>query len=368
MSIDALIEGLRARQRQLWLLMAALFTLCFSWYAMLCFIVGSDFLGMNVRSLQAMLDGTAIKPHIYRQFVPVIAHVLLGLSPQGLQDWVTQLLHGWLMQRDSMFAIMVRFHHPYAVPPELGEHLYAFALVNVIDYAFLMAYVYYVWKLAARLCPEHFSAQVMAPCFAILAIPPFCAKFAYIYDFPVLFFSAWLTYVLLQRRLALFTLGVAVATFNKETSFYLIGLFAMWGYKRLPRAEWQFHLLLQCALFIAVKAAVNLYYAQSPGDWIWTRGFYDHLLTNMDAYAVYTYLGLVAAVALIGFRWASLPFILQCWVVMLPFSVFCWLVFGMRNEYRVMYEMFPALLVISCRTLAQVIQMRGEPENTPEGF
>ena len=356
MTLTSILLRLKTNERRIWLMAMAVFVIGFSLYTMLCFIVGSDFLGINGRAAAAMFNGTALRPHVYRQMVPMIAHGVIAISPEALQEAVAHGLQSLLTQPNSLFASMVHFRHPFSPPKELTEHLYLFAVVCVADYLFLLAYVYYVWALARRLVPGFFSVQIIAPCLAIVAIAPFCAKFAYIYDFPVLFFSAWLTAVLLEKRLVLFTCGIAIATFNKETSLYLIALFAMYGYKELPRREWATHLLCQCVLFVAIKTGVTLYYQGNAGEFLWTRGLYDHVLTNLDGYSVYTFLGLVAAVAVLGYGWGGLPFILQCWMVMLPFSVLSWLVFGMRNEYRVMYEMFPALLVISSRSLGCLLQ------------
>lgn len=368
MCIDSLILKAQAKQRQLWLLAAVLFIVPFSLYVMLCFFVGSDMLGMQGRSVGAMLSGTAIKPHVYRQLVPMLANLAVALSPEALQAAVTGTMQGWLADGGSMFSTLVRFRHPVKPPLEVTEHLYQIFVVMVIDYAFLMGYVYYVWALAKRLFPSLFSAQVIAPCLAIIAVAPLCAKFAYIYDFPVLFFSAWLSYALVRKKLVLFTLGVAIATLNKETSFYFLGLFMLYGWRELPRAAWAAYLLCQCVLFILVKTGVTLYFQHNVGDFLWTRGFYDHVITNMDGYPAYNFMGAVVAIAVLGFRFHAQPRVLQCWLPMLPVCILTGLVFGMRREYRVLYEIFPALLLLASHNLAYLLQKRDEGETTPEGF
>lgn len=359
MNTGTFLPWLKARQRGIWLMLAASFILPFSLYTMLCFIVGSDFLGMHVRSLGAMLGGTAITPHVYRQLVPVMANSLIAVTPESVQTEVTQFMHAWLYAPGSLFATAVRFRHPAMPPRELSDpFLFPFTVVVTLDFLFLLGYVCGVWLLARRLYPQYFSMQVIAPCLAILAIPPLCARFAYIYDFPVLCFSAWLSYALVRKRLWMLTIGIGLATLNKETSLYLIAVFALYGRQVLPRREWAFHLLCQGMLFVLVKGAVTLYYQGNPGEFLWTRGFYDHIITNLDGYAVYTFLGIVAAIALLGYRFAEQPLIMQCWLPLLPFSVLSWLVFGMRNEYRVMYEMFPALILMASHTLARVLEGR----------
>ncbi len=357
MSIDALLLKMKARQRQLWLAATIAFIVPFSVFTMLCFIVGSDFLGINVRSAPAMLGGTAITPHVYRQLVPVMANSVIAITPAFIANGVTQYMHAWLVDPRGLFATAVRFRHPASPPPELADaNLYPFAVVCVIDYLFLLGYVFFVWALARKLFPQFFSAQVVAPALAILAIVPMCARFAYIYDFPVLFFSGWLTWLLIEKRLALFTLAVGLATFNKETSLYFIALFAMWGWRELPRRSLAVHLLCQCFLFVMIKGALTVYYSHNPGEFLWVRGFYDHIITNLDGYAVYNFLGVIAAILLLGYRWQAQPYVLQCWMAILPFAVLSWLIFGMRSEYRVLYEMFPALLLIATHTISHCLQ------------
>lgn len=351
---ERVTQWLLAHQRRLWLAVMWCFVICTSFYVHLTFIEGSDFLGINVRSLESMMTGKAIKPHIFRQMVPIMAHGVVAVTPQGLQDSATQAMAEWLNTPKSMFATMVSYRHSASKPPELrDEWLYPFTVVVILDYLFLMGYVFYVWKLAQLLFPTLFSVQVMAPVFALLAIPPFCSKFAYIYDFPVLFFSAWMTYILLRGRLWLYTLFVGVATLNKETSIYLLAVFVLYGWKMLPPKVWRYHAALQLGLICVVKLAVSVYYADSPGEFLWTRGLYDHIMTNLDGFAVYTWLGLMAATLLIGARWHEKPYILRCWAVLVPFAAMSWLIFGMRNEYRVMYEVFPPLVLMACHTLAR---------------
>lgn len=350
-------QWLHLHQRPLWLAVMWLFVLCTSFYVHLTFIEGSDFLGINVRSLESMMTGKAIKPHIYRQMMPTLAHGVIAVTPQAVQESVTEGMSGWLDTPRSMFASMVSYRHPGGKPPELrDEWLYPFTVMVILDYLFLMGYVYYVWRLAQALFPALFPVQVLAPVLALLAIPPFCAKFAYIYDFPVLFFSAWLPYLLLKQRLWLYTLMVGVATYNKETSVFLLAAFVLYGWKMLPPAVWRYHAAFQLGLIAVVKLALTVYWAESPGEFLWTRGLYDHVMTNLDGFAVYTWLGLIAATLLIGSYWQEKPFLLRCWVPLAPVSAFCWLVFGMRNEYRVMYEVFPPLVLLACHTVARAAQ------------
>lgn len=331
-----------------------LFVMPMSVYTLLVFIEGSDFLGMNVRSAENMLAGTAITPHVYRQMVPLIARGVIAATPISVSESAAESLREWLMQPRSLLNRMVGFRHA-AMPPELAVHnLYPILVLSLIDYFFLLGFLYCVWRLSRELFPDMFSVRIMAPVFAVCAIPPFCARFAYIYDFPVLFFSAWLTLLLLRQRLGLYTLAAIVATLNKETTLYFLAVFLLYGSQKIERRQWIFHAMLQLVGIVGIKGAVTLLYSENPGEFLWTRGLYDHLLTSMDGYPVYSYLGLALATLLIGHDWRGLPYLLKCWVALVPLSVLSWLIFGMRNEYRVMYEVFPALIVCSCYNIARI--------------
>src|SRR4051812_610000 len=88
-------------------------------YVMVTFLYGSNFLGMGSRSAQAMIDGTALRPHVYRQLVPLIVRGIMALTPESLMPWVTQGLHD-LLWGNPLFTAAAGIRRA-ASQPELAD-------------------------------------------------------------------------------------------------------------------------------------------------------------------------------------------------------------------------------------------------------
>lgn len=349
--ISAFGHFLSKRYRIWWTAACILLILPVSLFAMINFVFSSDFLGMGARSPEAMMSGTALKPHIYRQLVPVTARAIVAITPQTMQEKITAGLSESLWN-NRLFAEAVKLRHRAGKPMELHDsRLYPFFIICMIDWLALLGYAYMLWQLARTLFPDRFSIHIMAPLFGLLALPPFCGKYGYIYDFPVLFFCAWLTLLIARQRWGWYCVVFAVATLNKETTLYLIALFGLYGFYRLPRGQWIFYLAVQVLLFAIIKLLLALYF-ENVGSDAFYKGIYGHLRANLDGYSVYTLLGLGAALTLFSYRWEEKPLLLRCWLGVLPFMIVAWLIYGNRNEYRVFYEIFPALTLLACHTLA----------------
>jgi len=341
-----------------WTAALALLMVPLSLFVMITFIFSSDFLGMGERSPKAMMEGFALKPHVYRQLVPVMARGIIAFTPTSLERAITDDLSVSLWD-NKLFSQAVKQRHRGGTPLELADsQLYPFFIICVLDWLFLLGYAYMLWQLAKNLFPDHFSIHILAPLFGLLALPPFCGKYGYIYDFPVLFLTAWLTLLIVQQRWIMYCFVFALATFNKETTLYVFMAFALYGYRELPRKSWLFYTAIQLVIFSIIKLLLAIYFEGAGGAMLEYRGIYGHLRANLDGYSVYTLLGLGAALALFSYRWEEKPLLLKCWVGTIPFMILAWLMFGNRNEYRVFYDIFPALTLLASHTLATALQWK----------
>ncbi len=351
-----LIARLRGLPREhVWKYSTFAFVFLLSLYIPCCMLVGSDFFGMDDRSPKSMMEGTGVRPHVYRQLVPLVTRAVVAVTPQAMEGAVTGGLHDIVADNYIFRAIAHVRHWRGPKPPELGDdRLYPLLVVTLISYAALVGYFACMWTLAGDLF-RSLSVQVLAVSFAALSLPPFCAKYGYIYDFPVLFFTAFLTLMLVRERWRTFCIVLAIATLNKETTIYLIAVYFLYARTRLSKREYLVYGLVQTVLFAVVKIGVNVLYASQRGVMM-DYGFYRHIDTGVDGYSVYTLLGFAACVGLFGYRWEEKPVILKQWLGLLPVAVLVWVLLGNRNEYRIFYEMFPALTLLSAHTMACVIR------------
>lgn len=342
--------------RKWWLACCAVLALPISIFCMITFIVSSDFLGMDERSPKAMMEGYALKPHVYRQLIPTLTRGIMAITPEDTKKSIAEGLHSTLWDM-RLFAESVKLRHKDFRPIELeDERLYPFVIISLLDYLFLLGYAYMLWRLAREIFPDIFPMQVMVPLFGLLALPPFCGKYGYIYDFPLLFFTAWLMLLMLRERWIAYFVVFGVATFNKESTIYMLAVYLLNYYDEMPRKKWLSIAAVQVLIFLIVKLLLAMAYSNGGGVFLEYRGLYGHMRANLDGYSVYTLFGLVAALALFTFRWEDKPIILRCWLVVLPFMVVAWLLFGNRNEYRVFYDIFPALTLLGCHTLVTALQ------------
>jgi hypothetical protein len=354
-AIDRMLLWAGAHRMQLWTTALMALMLPVSLCVMANFLLGSNLYGMGYLGSSAIMDGSANKPYVMRQLLPLIVRTILDLTPADALPGINAWLHS-LFWNTRLFVSIINIRQDHPTPPELQDaRLYTLAILMVLDYLFLLGYAGIMWLLARRLFPASESIRILAPLIALLAIPPFCTRYGFFYDMPVMFFAAWCMLLLLQRRMLLLTVATALATLNKETAIYLIALFALYGYHELPRRAWVIGLCEQMVCYVVIKLALVFYFGNNPDDSNMQAGLFMHMRLMLEGYGVDTLLGLAVALGLFAHRWDEKPSILKCWICLLPPMFLAFFLFGNRGEYRVFYDIFPALSLLAAHTLARVI-------------
>ena len=334
-----MVHAVGLHRRDTWMkALCAIFAIAMSLYIMVCFLYGSDFLGMGDRSPQAMMEATAPAPYVYRQLVPWLVHSLITLTPESAIAPITSGLHD-VLWRNSFFSAMVH-----------AKHLYLFALTALVDYLFLLGYAWVIWLLAKQLFPQSLPTQCLSVVAALMLLPVYCGRFATIYDFPELFFTALLTLVLLRKHMIQYCALLALATLNKESSVYVIAVYFLFAHTVMPREKWLFYGILQIILFATVKLALYLIYPVAINT-LTTDGLTEHMKAAWDGYSVYTLLGWAGTLALLTYKIEDKPPILLRWLLLVPVMFAGWLCLGLHNDYLMFYSVFPAASLLAAHTL-----------------
>lgn len=193
--------------------------------------------------------------------------------------------------------------------------------------------------------------------------------YLYVYDLPAAVFTLGLVLLLRQYlqaptagRLALYLGVFALATFNRETTAFLLPAFLLAGYGILPLPALVRGLLLQALLFVAIQGFLQWLFADNlnpraqgvPGtqyemhltDNLW-------LLANPLFLAVYLLrfgAGMYLPVLLL---WRHLdPFLMRVLIGFgVPFLAFVFLL-GRIQEHRVVVELLPLLWIGALQAIA----------------
>jgi hypothetical protein len=296
--------------------------LCMSVYVMMCFMFGSDFFGIGDRSPQALMEYTAPKPHAQRQLVPAIARGIFIITPQSALKPVTDTLHE-LWWNSSTFSAMVHFRHPIATPPELNDnHLFIFSLFALIEYSFLLGFAWVMWLLGKQLFPNQLDIQLLGVVTSMAVLPVFCGKYGSACDFPVLFFGALLTLLIAKEKPVLYCVILALATLNKETTFYVMAVYFLYGYQHFSKQKWIFFGVLQVIVYATVRLASYLLVPNPAGSMVDQNGLSAHLQMGWDGYNMPTLLSIAAMMVLFTYRLETKPLVLRCW--QWPWLARCW--------------------------------------------
>ena len=177
-------------------------------------------------------------------------------------------------------------------------------------------------------------------------------------DMAGLVFFIWGLTLLLERRMAWYYPVFILATFNRETSCFLIVAMLALEVGRLPAGWLTLHLLAQSLLWLGIKLLLNRWFAGNHGQGTFENHFHENLVffSTLVGYPdtithfpwswsirrVLTFGGIWALIPL-GWKNTPAPARRLLWVA-LPFFAGM-LVVGRFSEARIFGELIPILAV-----------------------
>ncbi len=321
-----------------------------SLYVMAIFLVGNEFGGHGYRQ-PGMISEGLVRPPVYRMLVRTVSKGIIHFTPDSVKAGATKQL---VKIRDSRFAqrlIHQRVNYPGKGPMALSdEHIYKTAVVMGVVYAFLLAFVAVLYHVARVLMPESRAYALLAPVVALLALPPFHYRYAHIYDHSMLFFMTAGIYALAVRRWPLFLAVLTLATINRETSYLLILLFAVYFLRLLPRQKYFGLLAAQCIIYAAVKGGITYFYFGNPGTGLFYN-YMEQLWNWLHGYWFHWYIGMLVLAFMLFWRWQEKPALLRASIIWWPFTFAGFFTFGIVAENRQLLELLPPAALLITHTL-----------------
>ena len=282
--------------------------------------------------LSRALEGTAERPYVYRQLVPLLSRGLAPFIPTGLVE--------------SLSGAPYPISKTFAALSEAGYQREA-ASVLVLIFFSLVGFAYAQRYFLRTLGLTDPREQLILPLLAQILILPFTIFFGYIYDIPQIVLITLCLVFLLQRRWMAYFLALALASLNKETSVLVILVFIIFYWSRLPRNSVINLMLAQTAIYAAIRAILVYTYRDNPGApmLITLRTHYEQYIAYPPSILI-TLIFFAPLIFLMLRGWKRKHAFLQAGSAMFVVLLGLFFVAGMPVEFRVFLDALPIVAAL----------------------
>ena len=281
---------------------------------------------LDPASFPKMLAGTADRPYVYRQLIPVISKFTAPLVPQWVIDF--------FQKTPDILKSKINVLSQGTSPRE--------AIIAVIlMYSCLIGFIFTERALLKQLGYSQEEEQVI-PIVLTILILPLTVFFGYIYDLPQLFLFTLGLIFMVRKQWHFYLPVLTIATVNKETSIFLIMIFALYFFRSLSRKTYLGLLTVQSIIYIFVHGLIVYLYRNNPGQPIdWTIEFHIKQYTHYPITFLVTLLFFGVILFLVFKGWQYKPFFLR-----ISFSIFfivliLFFTAGREMEFRVFMDILP---------------------------
>jgi hypothetical protein len=310
-------------------------------------------------SIEAMLDGTAHRPSVYRNLLPATANWLDRSAPQAFKV----RLEKWPASSDDLPLYAI------SASPTARNPQYAFRYLAMYVGTFLFALLaVYAMYLACRALAVPSPAMSFAPVILILLMPYFMVGGGFFYDYPELAFFALAVWAALRLRWWWLLPIAALGTWNKETFvLFLITLYPLLR-RNASALTAALRIVALYAVSLAILIPIRLRFAHNPGSdpgswWQAQIHFFlnarNMLLATDETYgmrtlAAYTLLPMALLVWTVARGWKHLPPAMQQHArIAAAINLPLYLVFCNPGEMRNLSMLFVTLMLLLAANLQQ---------------
>ncbi|WP_313625057.1 hypothetical protein [Achromobacter sp.] len=334
--------------------------------------------GHSPSSLGSMVEGTADRPYVYRQFAPAIANGIQALMPAATVERLSARLSD-PRRVDSRSGLAMRYPASQAMVPSITLRYH---IVYYLTFGALLGSLFAMRALCLR-AGASTAAATAAPLVFALLLPFFLTEGGYFYDFfEVLFMTcaillAWRVPVdkpvRAAGRLGLLAVVAGIAAWNKEAFFFFA--VTLYPFLRVSLSRFKAAGVVGALVFIAgcvylalrmryagnpggtvsFQPGANLFYFFDPGNWFRTESTYGVMLPKgLSAFMML----MIAGVAATG--WRRLPAAFRLHVLTaLAVNVPLFLMFAAEGEARNLSMLYPSLVVLMAMALTSWMQAGG---------
>jgi hypothetical protein len=315
-----------------WLLMLGI-ALC-----VFVYFLRTSGMGVNGKAtFERALTGTAYRPYAYRVLLPATANLLSRLI-----DRTAALQLG--IQSETVLGD--KFFRA-----RLNGRIYPgqVVLLLIMMYLSLVGFAVVMWCFVRDL-GYGARTRYLAPPVLLLASAIFFG-FGYMYDFTVLFLFSLGLWLMWREQWGGYLLAFALGTLNKETTAFLLLVFAVYFLNRMPRRKFIALAALQLGVYVVIQGIIRFVFRNNPGGIVeWHYAEQLATFREIAANAPWLLALWAAALAVIAlamiYKWKQKPAFLHAALVILPFLLVLSVFWGFPLEIRNMYEVFPTVAIL----------------------
>ena len=282
-------------------------------------------------SLARMLEGSATRPYAYRILVPVLARFLAPVVPSQIPDWFA----------GSSGAVRSTFEHL-----STGGYAREAVIVMTIMLLCLAGFVFAERRLLFELgfgAREQFAWPLAILCMVL----PITLFTGFYYDFPQLLLITISLILMYRKSWPSYLLVLAVANLNKETSVFLLVIFSLYYWRRLPHEDFFKIMLLQITICTAIRGAILYRFEGNPGaSVLFTLPDQVILFQDKPMGIVFTGLYFAFAIGLAVNRWSQKHEFLRSASVLGIIILGLFFISGFPLEFRVFLDALPVLGIL----------------------
>jgi hypothetical protein len=326
--------------------------------------------GSKTFGLAAMLDGTAERPYVYRQLLPMIANFAADLVPEQDQEaFVNYHLDKYHLKQQ--YFGKAKYANPN-IEPWTPSYSIKFHVIYLFNFLSLLGLAYILRALVDSTIHNQRSLALTAPIMFLLMLPMSFMHGNFFYDFPELFFLGGLLLAAIKGHYYWWVILLPIAVLNKESNILVPLLY----FPIIYYASTDWRKTLNIALAILLSAAAYLYiqtaFSDNPGAttiwqlwknidfWSTPRNYF--LWNDFYAPVIPFPRGLniffiSVLFLLVSVSWKNLPKQVKgLFVVSLVINTPLWLLYCHNDEMRNLSFTFIPLFLVITFSLSKLLQ------------
>ena len=293
-------------------------------------------------SLAKYLNGTVDRPFAHRVLTPLLVRFAQNVLHIPALVGMLPVLPG------KMAELCTRATSEPA--PTCDNVTAYFAVAYAYAFGFLIA----TYAMTLRLFGRPFIALLSVAFFYVTVNAVILLDLSHIYDFGLLLFVSLLLLALEYRKFILYTVLLALAYANKETSVLYAGVFFVANFGLMSLARNLAYFTVQMLLFAVIYGAIVLHFAGNGGaghEYYLPLQIYflsEHITLPMLLFMTFAFV-------LVFYRFREKAHVLRrSSIVMLPWFVL-FMIGGWPRELRTMFEIFPLILLMATDSLVRLV-------------